>query len=397
MSGERRRYDGRRMIRGALAHRIQIAAFVAAAALAAACAQTPELAQEHMRRGDTALAAGKYPAALAAYGHAREIAPTDPSVQRALMRVRIHLVAENAGRINADGIEDARYEAQLLLDTDKPRAPVYLTALAQVLLRLGDGDGAKLQLAEALKLDPASVLAHTALGTMLMARKETTAQAKAELEQALKTKPDHAPALIALGQLKLAEGDLVGAADRLEAALRAGEDFGVRMALGNVRSQQQRAAEALDHFQRAVQIDPKSADALSALGQALLGAGRADEAERALRAAIQIRPEPTAQTALGFALARQKKLEPALAIFTQMLALDGTAAGALFGAGMVSEDLGQKERAVGYYQRVLALPAGRERQMLADIQRDAQARVAALTPAPSPSASAVAPPPPNKR
>jgi tetratricopeptide (TPR) repeat protein len=375
--------------------RLHLAALALGAALAAACDAPPSQAQEHLRRGDAALSAGRYPAALAAYSHAHELAPTDGAVQRAMMRARVHLVAESAARLNADGIEDARYEAEVLLDTDKPRAPVYLTALANVLVRQGDVEAAKIKLAEALKLDPTSTLAHTALGVILMAYKENVAQAKAELELALKTRPEHAPALLALGQLKLAEGDLASAVDRLEAALRGGDNFAARMALGSARVQQQKPAEALPHFERAAQLDPRSPDALVELGQARLSVGRPEDAERAIRAAMQLRVDPTTQVALAFALARQKKLEPALALFRTVLAQDDTAAGALHGAGIVSEELGQSEQALAYYQRVLAVPAtGRERQMLVEIQRDAQARVTRLSEA---AMSASAPQAPRTR
>jgi tetratricopeptide (TPR) repeat protein len=373
--------------------RLRLAALALVAALAAACNAPPSETQEHLRRGDAALSAGHYPAALAAYSHARELAPTDGAVQRAMMRARVHLVAESAARLNPDGIEDARYEAEVLLDTDKAHTAVYLTALANVLVRQGDVEAAKIKLAEAVKIDPTSALAHTALGVVLMAHKESVAQAKAELELALKTRPEHAPALLALGQLKLAEGDLVGAVDRLEAALRAGDTFIVRMALGNARVQQQRPAEAIPHFERAAQLDPRSPDALVELGQALLSVDRPEDAERALRAAMQLRVDPTTQVALAFALARQKKLEPALALFRAVLAEDGAAAGALQGAGMVSEEIGEREQAIAYYQRVLALPpTGRARQMLVEIQRDAQARVAKLG-----EASASAPQAPRTR
>lgn len=365
--------------------------------LATACTELSPGAREHLRRGDAALAEGRYTQALAAYGHARELAPNDADVQRALMRVRAHLAAESAARISPEGVEDARYEAQLLLDTDKARAPVYLTALANVLVRQGDVEGAKVKLADALKADPASALAHTALGVLLMARSETVAQAKGELELALKAKPDHAPALVALGRLELAEGNLPSAVDRLQSALRAGDDFGARMALGRARAQQQRAADAAEQFQRAADLDPRSADALSALGQALLNAGRPDDAERALRSAMQLRADATTMVTLGLSLARQKKLEPALTVFSQVLEQDHVAAGALLGAGMVSEDLGKREQALAYYERLLALQAtGRERQMLLDLQREAQSRATALNAtSPSPSASGMPKPVPN--
>lgn len=343
---------------------------------------------DHLKRGDAALAEGRYAAALAAYGHARELAPTDPEVQRAMMRARLHLIAESAGRLSLDAIEDARYEAELLRDTDPSRAHVYLTALANVKVRQGDTEGAKLLLAEALKADPTSWLAHMALGKALMVRKEDAPKAKAELEAALKAKPDAVGALTALGQIKLAEGDTAGAVDKLEAALRSGDDYEVRMALGRARMQEDKPGDAAPHFQRAAQLDPKSADALLALGQALLNMGRAEDAERALRSSIAIRPDAEGTLSLGFALARQKKLDPALALFNQSLTQDPSSARALYGAGAASQELGRREQALDFYRRLMDLPAsGPEGRMVSEMQRDARSRIEALSPTPDASAS----------
>jgi tetratricopeptide (TPR) repeat protein len=388
------------MIPDSLARAARVSALVLASALGWACTSTPELALEHLKRGDASLAEGNYAQALAAYGHARELAPSDPGVQRAMIRARVHLIAENAARIGPDAFEDARYEASLLLDTDKTLAPVCLTALGNILARQGDVEGAKAKFAEALKADPTSALAHTALGVVLMSRKEGAAQAKLELELALKVKPADLGALVGLGQLELAEGDVAGAVGHLEAALRVSDSFDARMALGNARVQQQKPGDAAPHFQRAAQLDPKSADAMTALGQALLDAGKPEDAERALRAATQMRPDLGAAIALGFALARQKKAEAALGVFSRVLAEDATAAPALYGAGTMSEELGRTEQAVEYYRRLLAFPpAGPQRQMLMDLQREAQSRVAALAaaqPSASASASATAAPVPLK-
>jgi tetratricopeptide (TPR) repeat protein len=369
---------------------VRAATLALASSLAWACNQPSELFLDHMKRGDAALADGHYAQALTAYTHARELAPSDPGVQRAMMQTRVHLVAESSARIGPDAFEDARYEASFLLDADKLRAATYLTALGNVLVRQGDLEGAKARYAEALKADPTSPLAHSALGLALMARKEDAAQAKAELEAALKAKPDAVAALIGLGQIKLGEGDATSAAAHLEAALRIGDDFGARMALGNARLQQQKTADAIEQFQRAVRLEPKSPDALASLGQALLNAGKAEDAERALRAATQMRPEIGTSIALGFALARQKKSELALGAFGQVLAEDARAAPALYGAGVASEELGRKDQALEYYRRLLALSTeGRPQQMITDLQRDAQTRVTVLT-ATQPAGSASA-------
>lgn len=381
--------------RGSTALRALSAAAGLALALASAACNRPPEVDEHMKRGDAALAAGRFTYALAAYNHARELAPQDAQVQRALMRARAYVIAEQPARINPDGAEDARYEVQLLLDSEKGRDATYQTALGNILARSGDVDGAKLKFAEALKADPTSPQAHTALALVLMGRKDGAAQAKAELELALKVKPEHQIALIALAQIKLGEGDLPGAIDKLETALRVGDDAQARMLLGSARLQQQKPADAVEHFQRAAQLDPRNPDALGSLGQALLASGRAEEAERALRTAAQMRPDSATFTALGFALSRQKKPDQAMGAFGQVLAQDGTSAPALYGAGMASEELGKKEQALDYYKRLLSLPAdGRDRQVTAGLQQDAQARVGALT-APAPTSSALAPPAPG--
>jgi tetratricopeptide (TPR) repeat protein len=370
--------------------------------LLTACDKTPEAAADHLRRGDAALADGRFGAALVAYARAHEISPHDPAVQRALMRARVFTAAAGPERIGAENVEEVRYDAQLLYDTDKTHGDVYLTALGNVSFKLGDVEAAKLKFAEAIKENPSSAVAHAALGLALAARKESLGQGKGELELALKLKPDLATALVALGQIKLAEGDLGSASTHLEAALRQGGEYTIHMALGNVRIQQQRPAEAAEQFQRAAQLDPRSAEAKSSLGQALLAGGKSEEAERALRAAAQLRADAATSTALGFALERQKKADQALAVFQQVLAQDGTAAPALFGAGVASEDLGKNDQALDFYRRLAALPEdGPQKQMIAGLRKDAQARITALSaaaPPPAPasvSASAKAPPKPK--
>ena len=358
-------------------------------ALMASCHRPPEQVADHVKRGDAALAAGRFSQAMVAYSLARELAPHDPEVQRALLRTRAFTMAATPERVPPEAVEEARYAAQLLLETDKGKEAIYLTALGNLLARQRDPEGAKAKYAEALKADPNSAVAHTALGVALMTTKEGRVRAKAELELALKAKPDHHPALLALGQLKLGEGDLPGAAERLEAALAQHDDIGARMSLGMVRVQQQKPADAVPHFQRAAQLDPKSPEPLRSLGQALLSMGNADEAERALRAAAQMRPDGSTLIALGFALERQKKPEQALGVFEQILAQEAGSAPALFGAGASSEALGRNEKALAYYDRLAAVRAeGNQKQMIADLQKDAQARVTALRAKAAPSGSA---------
>jgi tetratricopeptide (TPR) repeat protein len=366
---------------------------LAALLLLAACTAEPDLVAEHLRLGDEALASGKYAPAMAAYAHARELAPTDARAQLGQMRARVGMMAESPARVPVEALEDVAHEAQVLLRVDKSREVACLTALGNVLARRGDFDGARAKLTEATKVDPTSAVAHAALGVLLASRRETLFDAKNELALALKSQPESATALAALGQIQLAEGDVRGAIERLQAAVKHGDDFGARMALGNALLQQGSNAEAVEHFQRAAALDPKSPEPLGPLGQALLGAGRLAEAERVLRAAMQVRADEPTTVAFGFTLARLKKSDEALGVFGQVLSQNGNAPSALFGAAVASEDLGRTQNALDYYRRVLGLPLdGPQRPLVAELQKEAQSRVAALSATTAPSASASASP-----
>ncbi|MDI1477385.1 tetratricopeptide repeat protein [Polyangium sp. y55x31] len=353
--------------------------FLLVVALAGGCDALPDLAVTHLGRGDRALAEGRYGEALAAYAHAHELAPHDPRVQRAQMRARVSLMAESPARIGADALEDVGYEAELLRRTEKDLDAVCLTALGNVLARRGDREGARLKLAEAVKADPNSYVAHAALGALLAGRPEAATEAKAALERALVIRPGAPGPLVGLGKIKLAEGDLSGAIERFVEALKAGDDFGTRLALGSARLQQGKHAEAAVDLARAVQMDPRSPEALGLLGQALLGAGKLDEAERALRASLELRSDVGTSIALGFTLARQKKSVAALDVLEGVLAADPLAPPALFGVGMANEDLGRTQQALAAFRRLLALPLeGPQKQLVADLQREAKGRVEAL-------------------
>lgn len=352
-------------------------ALVFALLLLAACDAPSQPALDHLKRGDAALAAGKYTQAMVAYGRARELAPHEPSVQRALMRGRAYLLADQPGRLGQDGVEEARYDIQVLLETDARHRAAYLTALGQLLAHSGDTEGAKAKYAEALKADPNSALAHTALGVALMKTKEGLGQAKTELDAAIKAEPGHVAALVGLAQAKLADGDLVGAGEKLEAALKIHEDPAGRVLLASVRTQQNKGAEAITELQKAVQLEPKNHDALVGLGQALLAAGKAEEAERPLRVAAQLRPDMVTSMALGYALMRQKKSEAALGLFNQVLAQDPGAVPAMVGAGISCEDLGRQADAATFFKRALAAPPD-PRPSQKELRADAQRRLDAL-------------------
>ncbi len=353
------------------------------------CDKPSELALEHLHRGDLALAEERHAQALSAYGHAHELAPHDARVQKAQMRARVHLMASSPARVAPESLEDIAYEAALLFDMEPNQKAVWLAAQGNVLARRGDTEGARAKLNEAVAVDAKSHVAHTALGMLFLKERDKLATAKTEFELALQHKPDAAGALFGLGQVKLAEGDLAGAVDKLEAAARRNDDAPTRLSLGTARLRQGKHAEAATELQRALAFEPNNVDALSALGQALLGLGQLEQAEATLRSAMQLRQDQATAIALGFTLTRRGKSEQAVSVFSQVLATDGNVPPALYGAGLANEALGRTAEALGFYQRVLALRAeGPQKDVVLDLQKDAQTRAAALKPKPASSADA---------
>jgi tetratricopeptide (TPR) repeat protein len=360
--------------------------------LAAACGPPQEVG-EHLRRGDAALDAGRFGEAMVAYARARELAPEDPGVQRSTMRARIYMIASDPSRLQHESLDEARYDAQALLESDPAHKAVYLTALANVASHAGNREEAKAKLEEAVKADPKSAIAHAALGTLLLEQKETVAQAKEELTAALGLKPDDRGALLGMSQAKVAEGDLTGAAALLVSALKVRDDFGTRMALGGIYEQQQKHNEAAEQFQHAALLDPKSADALSQWGRALVAANRAVEAERALRSALELRKDTDTSVALGLALVKENKADEASELFAKLLAHEPTSAAAHYGAGMAAEALGKNDEAATHYWAVLAKKAaeGPDKKALAGVQADAQKRLAAIQADAEPPAASASP------
>ena len=341
--------------------------------------ESPELAL-HRQRGDAAFVEGRYADALIAYTRARELAPTDPGLQRALMTARLGLAAAEPGAIADGDLEPLRYEALLLLDVDPSRAALWHAALGNVLVRKGRLDDARASLEAAVRADASSPVAHTALALLLVRDPAGTTKAKAALERALEARPDYVRALLPLAQLHLADGNGQRAQELLERALRVSSDAPTHALLGEARLRQNQLDPAIAELRRAVELDARHLDAQRSLGMALVRAGRASEAERPLRAAAQNGTDLAVLLALATSLTAQRKHEQALAVYTQVLAADSLAAAALLGAGKALEELGRPKDALGHYLRLLQLRStgAAPNAELEALQAAARPRVAAL-------------------
>lgn len=347
----------------------------------------------HIARGDRALAEGRYTEAIIAYGRAQRIEPKSSAADLGLTRARVHAVADDVTRLRDQPEDELRHDTSFLLERDPRSTAASHVALGHLAARRGDPAAAKSHYDRALQSDAASPLAQTALGNTYLDEKDGAAKASSAFEAALKSRPGHVGALLGLARIALAKGDAEQAVRHLNAALAARDDYSAHLLLGNLKIRQKNLTDGLAHLERAVKLEPQSAEALRSLGQALLAADRSADAERPLRAAVQISDDLEAATALGFSLSRQRKQAAALDVFMQVLARAPESPLALFGAGVAFEELGKRDEAANAYKKLLGLkaPPGRETPGLEQVQEDAKQRLAALEGA---SEQSVGPPPP---
>jgi len=224
------------------------------------------------------LAAGQYARALSAYQHARELNPTDGELQLGAMRARALLAAADPESLPRDAA-DLSYELDVLLEEDPAQAAGYLTAQAQLLGRAGKVELAKAKLDLAIKRDPSSPLAHTALGHWY-ARRDRLSEARREFEAALQRDAHSEGALVGLVHVKRRQGDDASAVSELRALIAEHDSYTARLELAECLVTAGKSDEALPLFSRALAQAPDDPSAL-------FGAAKASEAVGKPAAAIE--------------------------------------------------------------------------------------------------------------
>ena len=135
--------------------------------------------------------------------------------------------------------------------------------------------------------------------------------------------PANPSARSGLGMALANQGKLPEAIQQYERAIQLQPDLPVaHYNLGIALAGQGKLDEAIQHYQRAIQIKPDYAEALNNLGNVLGEEGRLPEAIQQFERALQAEPGfAEAHYDLGVALARQGKLNEAIPHFQQALAL----------------------------------------------------------------------------
>ena len=217
-------------------------------------------------------------------------------------------------------------------------------------------------------------------------------------EHTLASNPDAWQAHNRLGARKFARGDVDGALAHFENATRLRPDLGeTHNNLGTALMQKQRTEEALAEFRAAVEAQPHVPQFLVNLGNALVAVGALDEAvdrfrdltERfpamvqgwnnlgyaqlrrgdlttaiaTLRQAAELHPESVdvklnlhaALRAEAERLAREGQLQPAEALYRELLADAPNDVQLLTNQGVVLYSLGRKEEAIAEFRRALEI------------------------------------------
>src|SRR6202166_1906885 len=132
----------------------------------------------------------------------------------------------------------------------------------------------------------------------------------------------HDPDVMQRAQRLAQAGDLSGAADICRAIARTVPNFHALFMLGTIESHFGRFQEAEKQLRRAIEINPRSPEALTSYGNILLEQKRHDDAIAALSKAIRLQPgNLTALIYRGLGLAESGRSEAALKDFDRALQL----------------------------------------------------------------------------
>jgi tetratricopeptide (TPR) repeat protein len=250
---------------------------------------------------------------------------------------------------------------------------------------LGDPDAALALLDQALKQDPRSAVGHYYRGLILRDRGHLRDAAIA-FERAIALDPDHLEAAIALSNVKDQLGDPDGALAVVEAArqylpddARLGAQVGaLHLKLGHMRkavAELSRAAAKLEDpvvignygtaqaavgdidgaartFERVVQLDPKSHEAIATLGQIYMKQGRLNDAEKLLDHAIRLKPgDARIRFTLGVLYDMTGRLDLAEKQYRAAIGIDDSVGVFYYQLGKVYGRQGKEEEAVDLLEK----------------------------------------------
>jgi len=173
----------------------------------------------------------------------------------------------------------------------------------------------------------------------------------------LATRPDEPKAQHILGLVAQRSGNFADAIEHFQRAVEHAPDVALYHAsLGEACRLTARNKEAIAHARRALALKPDYAEALGNLALAMANLERPDEAVELLRRAVTTEPRnPDLHLRLGFVLVNQNRCEEAQATLEQVLALCPTSHDAFNLLGRVAFMRGSLDLALAHYGHALEL------------------------------------------
>lgn len=128
---------------------------------------------------------------------------------------------------------------------------------------------------------------------------------------------------------------------------------------GNALSALGRYGEALEAYERAIELDPEYPYAYNGRGNVFLDLGRKEEALEAFERSIELDPEYSyPYTGLGNTLSALDKNEEAIGAYERAIELDPKYAAPHVELGIILEKIGKKKEAIEEYEKFLELWKG---------------------------------------
>jgi tetratricopeptide (TPR) repeat protein len=217
----------------------------------------------------------------------------------------------------------AAYRKASKLYTDKAKAARVQVNLGACLARNGRLPEAEKEFRRAIELQPERADAHYGLGRVLGDQNKNQ-EAITEFRTATEIQPDYAEAYECLamtlaGEAKRFVEDAVAAYRKASKLYTNKADAArVQINLGTCLARNGQLPEAEKEFRRAIELQPKSAEASYNLGLALGQQGKTKDAITSFRTAVEIKPDYAAAWGnLGFALHKDKQFGEALKALTE--------------------------------------------------------------------------------
>ncbi len=220
-------------------------------------------------------------------------------------------------------------------------------------------EAAEKHFASAIDLNPDNTEAHFYIG-LTYSRMDRYEDARRELDKTLAAEPDHVRARLALVDILVVEGDSVEAARELESIFSGDIDSEKELLIaGRLWRGLGRMDRFVEAMERLMELDPSNVPAQLLLGEQYLVAGDYDAACSYLVPLEDWKPE---SDSLGlrvyYALGRCRyglgDLDGAEKSFNRMIDIDSTVADGYNQLGLISDDRGEYEKAVNYYERALS-------------------------------------------